>query len=64
MKRITGFCASPVPRNVPVQLSTRVTRAVDGTRRGVATGGHYGVPKPFNEPNVSISLAGTTGSDH
>ena len=63
MKRIAGFCESAVPRNVPVHLSARVPRAVDGTRRGVATGGHYGVPKPFNEPNVSISLASTTGSD-
>lgn len=51
MKRITGFCASAVPRNVPVHLSARIPRLINGTRRGVATGGHYGVPKPFNEPN-------------
>ena len=64
MKRITGFCASALPRNAPVQSSVRVPRAVDGTRRGVATGGHYGVPKPFNEPNVSISLASTAEPEH
>ena len=29
----------------------------------MATGGHYVVPKPFNEPNVSINLANTTNPD-
>ncbi len=61
MKKFTGFYSSAVPRNVQVQSPISRLRLVDGSRRGMATGGHYSVPKPFNEPNVCISLASTTG---
>ena len=60
MKQFTGLCASAVPRNVQVQSPARLLRLVDGTRRGIATGGHYAVPKPFNEPNVRINFASIT----
>ena len=53
MKHLTGLCASALPRNVHVPTPARLPRLVHGTRRGIANGGHYVVPKPFNEPNVS-----------
>ncbi|KAG7005047.1 pyrroline-5-carboxylate reductase [Physcia stellaris] len=31
--------------------AARGWRLSNGARRGIATGGHYAVPKPFNEPN-------------
>ena len=62
MKQFIDLCASAIPRNVQVQSPARVLGLINGTRRGIATGGHYVVPKPFNEPNVSNSLAGTTGN--
>lgn len=51
MKQVTSLYASAIPRNVQVQPPARVLRFVGGTRRGIANGGHYAVPKPFNEPN-------------
>ena len=36
-----------------MQSPVRLLRQLQGTRRGIATGGYYLVPKPFKEPNVS-----------
>ncbi|KAI4093619.1 MAG: hypothetical protein L6R37_007365 [Teloschistes peruensis] len=50
MKHLTGNCVSTLTRTQP-RSTARIARTFEGVRRGVATGGHYSVPKPFNEPN-------------
>lgn len=51
MKPFTGLCASSIPRSIHGESPIRILKAFHVTRRGIATGGHYVVPKPFNEPN-------------
>lgn len=64
MKPFAGLCVSAIPRNAQVQSPVRLLRLPHGTRRGIATGGHYVVPKPFNEPNVSLCRASPTAAGH
>lgn len=56
MKHLTGNCVSTLTRTQP-RSTARIARTFEGVRRGVATGGHYSVPKPFNEPNVNAYSA-------
>ncbi|CAF9911339.1 MAG: Delta-1-pyrroline-5-carboxylate dehydrogenase, mitochondrial [Heterodermia speciosa] len=51
MKQLTTMWGSAISRSPLVQPTARVPTLVDRARRGIATGGHYVVPKPFNEPN-------------
>ncbi|KAL8785058.1 MAG: hypothetical protein Q9195_008790 [Heterodermia aff. obscurata] len=51
MKHLTSMWVSTISRNPLVKSTARIPTLVDRARRGLATGGHYVVPKPFNEPN-------------
>ncbi|KAL9599052.1 MAG: hypothetical protein Q9219_004086 [cf. Caloplaca sp. 3 TL-2023] len=57
MKLRGNLCTSTIPRGFQYLSTASVRRKAGGTRRGIATGGHYVVPKPLNEPNLDYVMS-------
>lgn len=56
MPNFTTRCIPNILSRVQSPTTAQSLRLSRGANRRLATGGHYVIPKPFNEPNVSVGL--------